>query len=66
MPWYVPDVMPYDGKLPLPQLGVNGGDGYLAGMGDDRVRFIRAKTDEATIRAAATRDGGEVIAFPGW
>lgn len=64
VPWYAPDVLGYDGKMPLPQLGAKGGDGFLAGMGDGSVRFIRAKTDEATIRAAITRDGGEVLTFP--
>ncbi|HEX4612391.1 MAG TPA: DUF1559 domain-containing protein [Urbifossiella sp.] len=64
VPWYAPDVLPYDGKMPLPQLGAKGGDGFLAGMVDGSVRFVPAKTDEATLRAAITRDGGEVFNFP--
>jgi len=64
VPWYAPDVLAYDGKMPLPQLGAKGGDGFLAGMGDGSVRFVRAKTDEAALRAAITRDGGEVLALP--
>lgn len=64
VPWYAPDQLPYDGRRPLPPLGAKGGDGFLAGMGDGSVRVIRAKTDEAVIRAAITRDGGEVLSFP--
>lgn len=64
VPWYAPDVLAYDGKMPLPQLGAKGGDGFLAGMGDGSVRFVRTKTDEATLRAAITRDGGEVVSLP--
>jgi hypothetical protein len=64
VPWYAPDALPYDGKLPLPPLGAKGGDGFLAGMGDGSVRLVRAKTDEATLRALITRDGGEVVPLP--
>ncbi|MBN9519645.1 DUF1559 domain-containing protein [bacterium] len=64
VPWYAPDVLAYDGKRPLPQLGEKDGPGFLAGMADGSVRFVRAKTDEATIRAAITRDGGEALTFP--
>jgi hypothetical protein len=64
VPWYAPDVLAYDGKMPLPPLGAKGGDGFLAGLGDGSVRFIRAKTDEATLRSAITRDGGEVVGLP--
>jgi hypothetical protein len=64
VPWYAPDVLAYDGKMPLPPLGEKGGDGFLAGMGDGSVRFIRSKTDEAALRAAITRDGGEATPLP--
>jgi hypothetical protein len=33
-------------------------------MGDGSVRYIRGKTDEKTLRAAITRDGGEVLSLP--
>ncbi len=62
--WYAPDVLAYDGKRPLPQLGEKDGPGFLAGLADGSVRFVRAKTDEAALRAAITRDGGEVSALP--
>lgn len=64
VPWYAPDVLAYDGKRPLPPLGEKDGPGFLAGMADGSVRFIRAKTDEATVRAAITRNGGEVLTLP--
>ncbi|HYH63342.1 MAG TPA: DUF1559 domain-containing protein [Urbifossiella sp.] len=64
VPWYAPDVLAYDGKMPLPQLGAKGGEGFLAGMGDGTVRFVRASTPEAALRASITRDGGEVITLP--
>jgi hypothetical protein len=64
VPWYAPDVLPYDGRMPLPPLGAKGGGGFLAGMGDGSVRFVRSKTDEAVLRAAITRDGGEVQGLP--
>lgn len=64
VPWYAPDVLAYDGKLPLPPLGEKGAGGFLAGMGDGSTRFVSAKTDEATLRAAITRNGGEVLTLP--
>lgn len=64
VPWYAPDVLAYDWKRPLPPLGEKDGPGFLAGMADGSVRYVRAKTDEATLRAAITRNGGEVLTFP--
>lgn len=64
VPWYAPDVLAYDGARPLPPLGEKGGDGFLAGMGDGSVRFVRAGTDEKALRAAITRNGGEVLGLP--
>ncbi len=62
VPWYKPDVLAYDGKLALPQLGDKEGDSFLAAMGDGSVRtFKLSKLDEKTLRALITRAGGEVI-----
>jgi hypothetical protein len=62
VPWYKPDVLAYDGKLPLPQLGDKDADLFLAAMGDGSVRAFRpSKLGEKTLRALITRAGGEVI-----
>lgn len=62
--WYAPDVLAYDPRRPLPPLGEKDGPGFLAGMGDATVRFIDAGTDESHVRAAITRNGGEMLRFP--
>jgi hypothetical protein len=62
VPWYKPDVLAYDGKLPLPQLGDKETGTFLVAMGDGSVRELRtAKLNEQTLRALITRSGGEVI-----
>ncbi len=65
VPWYKADVLAYDGKLPLPQLGDKEADVFLAAFGDGSVRsFRRSKLDEATLRALITRSGGEPVSVP--
>jgi len=65
VPWYKPDVLAYDGKLPLPQLGAKDADQFLALFGDGSVRsFKPSKLGERTIRALITPFGGEVIELP--
>jgi len=65
VPWYKPDVLAYDGKLPLPQLGEPGADRFLAAMGDGSVRSFRpSKLGEKTLRALITINGGEVFELP--
>jgi hypothetical protein len=62
VPWYKPDVLAYDGKLPLPQLGDKEADLFLAAMGDGSVRSLRpSKLGEKTLRALITINGAEVI-----
>jgi hypothetical protein len=62
VPWYKPDVLAYDGKLPLPQLGDKEADRFLAAMGDGGVHSFRpSKLGEKTLRALITINGGEVI-----
>ncbi|MBA4062404.1 MAG: hypothetical protein C0501_01610 [Isosphaera sp.] len=61
VPWYKPDVLAYDGKLPLPPLGDKDADRFLALMGDGSVRAVSRKTPEQTLRALITRAGGEVV-----
>jgi hypothetical protein len=65
VPWYKPDVLAYDGKLPLPQLGAKDADKFLAVMVDGSVREFRpSKLGEKTLRALITINGGEVVAIP--
>jgi hypothetical protein len=62
VPWYKPDVLPYDGKLSLPQLGDKEADSFLVAFGDGSVRAIkRAKLNEKTLRALITISGGEIV-----
>lgn len=62
VPWYKPDVLPYDGKLPLPQLGDKDADLFLVVMTDGSVRPMRpSKVGERNLRAYITRAGGEVV-----
>ncbi len=65
VPWYKPDVLAYDGKLPLPQLGDKDADRFIAAMGDGSVRVLRpSKVGEKTLRALITPRGGEVFTLP--
>lgn len=65
VPWYKPDVLAYDGKLPLPQLGDKSADRFIVAMGDGSVRVLRpSKVGETTLRAFITISGGEVINLP--
>ena len=65
VPWYKPDVLPYDGKLPLPTIGDPETDRLIVAFGDGSVRSFRpSKLSETTIRALITIDGGEVVELP--
>jgi uncharacterized protein DUF1559 len=65
VPWYKPDVLAYDGRLPLPPLGAKDADKFLAAMGDGSVRSFRpSKLGEKTLRALITINGGEVVEIP--
>lgn len=65
VPWYKPDVLAYDGVLPLPQLGDKSADRFLAAMGDGKIRTLKpSKLSEKTLRALITIQGGEVIELP--
>jgi hypothetical protein len=57
--WAEPRELRYDPRGPLPALGRPGRDGFNAVMADGSVRFVRANTEEAVLRAAVTRAGGE-------
>jgi hypothetical protein len=62
VPWYKPDVLAYDGKLPLPQLGDKNADVFLVVFCDGSVRkFKPSKLSEKTLRALITPAGDETI-----
>jgi hypothetical protein len=74
VPWSKPVDLAYDPKGPLPALGgvvsqpvhflcneVSSRPGFNAAFADGKVRFIRGDTDERTIRALITRNGGEKV-----
>jgi hypothetical protein len=73
VPWAKPVDVAYDPAGPLPRFGagytkpvhflcreVNRHPGFVACFADGSVRFIRSSTDEGTLRAVITRNGGEV------
>ena len=65
VPWYKPDVLAYDGKLPLPAIGDPDADRLIVAFGDGSVRSFRpSKLSETTIRALITTNGGEVVEVP--
>ena len=59
--WSKPDDFEYDPKKPLPKLGKISMDGFWVAVGDGSVRFVNHKIKETTLRAAITRNGGEVF-----
>lgn len=61
--WAKPDDIPFDPKKPLPRLALPGVDGFVnVAMADGSVRALNMKTlTEATLKAAITRAGGEVL-----
>jgi hypothetical protein len=63
VPWYKPDVLAYDGVLPLPKLGDKSGR-FLAAFADGSVRLFHTTPDEKTLRALITINGGEDVKRP--
>jgi hypothetical protein len=64
VPWPKPEELAYDPGKPLPKLGGTFPDGCYAVFADQQVRFIRRDTDEKTLRAWITRNGGEKVEPP--
>jgi hypothetical protein len=65
VPWYKPDVLAYDGVLPLPEFGGKASDTFLVAFADGSVKELRRdKLDEKTLRALITRQGGEAVKLP--
>ena len=61
VPWTKPEELDFDPAKPLPKLGKQSPDGYLAAFADGSVRFIQMKVSEKTLKAMITRAGGEAI-----
>lgn len=61
VPWPKPEELEYDPKKPLPKLGGHFPGGFYAAFADTKVRLIPKGTDEKTIRAMITRNGGEKV-----
>jgi hypothetical protein len=74
VPWAKPADLAYDPAKTLPPLGgvstksvhllcypFGSHPGFVACFGDGTTRFIRSDTDEATLRALITRNGGEAV-----
>jgi hypothetical protein len=62
VPWTKPEDIPYDAAKPVPKLGGLGfPNGFSAAFCDGSVRFVSRTISEKTLRAAITRNGGEVL-----
>ena len=59
VPWTKPEDLPYHPDRPLPKLGGLFPGTFRAAFADGSVRTVPQDTDEATLRAAITRNGGE-------
>jgi hypothetical protein len=65
VPWTKPDEIPFNPKLPVPRIQGHWANGFMAAMADGSVRLIDKKVSEQTLRAAITRNGGDVLG-PDW
>jgi hypothetical protein len=65
VPWTKPEDLPYDPERPLPELRCLFHDGFRACMADASRRFVPKRTNQATLRAAITRNGGDAPG-PDW
>jgi hypothetical protein len=63
VPWTKPEDLPFDPDGPLPLLGGRFSGGLNVATADGAVRFLRFSNPEASIRAAITRAGGEVVSL---
>jgi hypothetical protein len=59
VPWPQPRELPYTKGGPLPQLGIPFRDGFITGMADGTVKFVRSSASDVARRAAITPSGGE-------
>ena len=62
VPWAKPGDFPFDPKKPLPKIVAPGNRAvFLALFADGSVRAIMTTISEKTLKAAFTRNGGEII-----
>jgi hypothetical protein len=61
VPWTKPKDIPYAADKPLPRFGGITKNGFRATMGDASLHIVRDNVSEATIRAAITRNAGDVL-----
>jgi prepilin-type processing-associated H-X9-DG protein len=61
VPWTKPEDLPFDPDKELPKLGGQFPGGFNVGMCDGSVRFLSNKISKETLKAAITRNGGEVL-----
>ncbi|MFL5242439.1 MAG: DUF1559 domain-containing protein [Gemmataceae bacterium] len=65
VPWTMPQDLPYDPELPLPDLRGLFKDGFRAGMADGSMRWLKWDISDGTLRAAITRNGEDKVG-PDW
>ncbi len=65
VPWTKPDDVPFDAGKLLPKVGGLFPHLFQVGMCDGSVRGVSTSVKEETLRAAITRNGGEVLG-PDW
>jgi hypothetical protein len=66
VPWTKPADLPYSPDSPIPPLGALSPKYFLVAMADSSVRTVyKEQVTEATLRAAITRNGGEILG-PDW
>jgi len=61
VPWPKPDELEYDASKPLPKFSTRFPEGFYALFADNQIRLIPANTNEQTLRALITRNGGEKV-----
>jgi hypothetical protein len=59
--WTKPEDISYAPDRPLPKLGGQFKDGFVAATADGAIHFIKRSQDPATLKALITRSGGEVL-----
>jgi hypothetical protein len=61
VPWTKPEDLAFDPDGPLPELRPLFRDGFRVALGDGSMRWVTREVSEATLRAAITRNGGEIL-----
>ncbi|MGH7224337.1 MAG: protein kinase domain-containing protein, partial [Gemmataceae bacterium] len=61
VPWTKPVDLSYDPQRPLPKLGGAFVTGFFIATADGRLRVLKYSISEKTLRAAITRNGGDVL-----